>query len=191
MSPSSDIPDGELIQMSLQSSDNFWLIIERYEVPLRRYIHHITDIRDEEVDDILQEIFIKVYRNLHGFDSQLSVSAWIYRITHNLVIDMHRKGAKMKNTLDEQDTEIFLENITTWEDPELITQEKEVLDSLKHALSQLRPEYREILILSYLEEKSYDEISDILEKPIWTIGTLVHRAKKELKEICKSIHCNL
>ena len=67
--------DIQLIKETLENQDNFSLIITRYKKPLHRYIRRITNIHDEEIDDLLQEIFISVYQNLNSFNQNLQFSS--------------------------------------------------------------------------------------------------------------------
>jgi len=83
--------DEDLVKLTLEKQDNFLYLIKRYEAKLSRYIRRIAGLNKEDTEDILQEVFIKVYQNLNSFDKDLKFSSWIYRITHNEVIDSYRK----------------------------------------------------------------------------------------------------
>ncbi|PIU78076.1 MAG: hypothetical protein COS72_03485, partial [Candidatus Moranbacteria bacterium CG06_land_8_20_14_3_00_43_56] len=83
--------DEELVALTLKNQDFFSCIVERYEAKLTRYIRRISAATQEDAEDLLQEIFVKVYRNLYGFDPSLKFSSWIYRIAHNQVISQWRK----------------------------------------------------------------------------------------------------
>jgi RNA polymerase sigma-70 factor (ECF subfamily) len=174
--------DEELVSLSLEDKDFFGLIVDRYEDKLFRYVRRITNFRDEDLFDILQDVFIKTYENLNDFDSNLSFSSWIYRIAHNQTIDAFRKikNKPQGNYFDIEDS--FLENIVSDTDIVLEASLKEEKEKVKKVLLLLDEKYREILILRFFENKDYKEISDILEKPIGTVGTLVNRAKKQFKE---------
>ena len=80
------MPDEQLVQLSLNNQDYFYYLMKRYEIKLLRYIKRLTTVSPEEAKDIIQEIFIKVYRNLNGFNPKLKFSSWIYRIAHNEII---------------------------------------------------------------------------------------------------------
>lgn len=67
------------------------MIINRYKGKLYNYIRRITNVRDEDAEDLLQDVFLKVYLNLNDFDTDLKFSSWIYAIAHNQVISQHRK----------------------------------------------------------------------------------------------------
>ncbi len=175
--------DEELVSLALQNQDNFLYLMQRYQQRLLSYIHRISNVSHEEAEDILQEVFIKVYRNLNEFDDSLKFSSWIYRITHNQVISEYRKHKARPEIVTWETKDEFINNIVSDFD---ITQEVE-LDYLRKKIDsifrQLKDEYREILILRFFEDKSYEEISDILKKPLGTVATLINRAKKQFKEI--------
>ena len=176
-----DTTDEQLAALTLNDQALFAILVERYEQKLRRYVHRITNVSKEDCDDILQEVFIKVYRNLAGFDPSLSFSSWIYRIVHNHVRSQFRKKqARPQSVAIDND---MLENMAGDEDLQRIldkTLDKEILEK---ALAKLDEKYRTVLILKFLEEKDYKEISDILQKPSGTIGTRINSAKKKLRTI--------
>jgi RNA polymerase sigma-70 factor (ECF subfamily) len=179
--------DIRLVQLSLENKEAFYYLVKRYEDKLLRYINRLTNIHTDEAEDILQDIFIKVYRNLNGFDQNLSFSSWIYRIAHNEIINhYHRNKRRLAMTVSEgnQDelnslTEIINEDPNSHE--QLIAQENAL--KIRDILDELPEKYREVLILFFLEEMSYNEISDVLRKPPGTIATLINRGKKKFKKI--------
>ena len=174
--------DEELVALSLQNRDFFAYIVDRYEEKLFRYIKRITNLRKDDLPDILQDVFIKVYQNLNDYDSNLSFSSWIYRIAHNQVIDNYRKNKSRPqgNYIDVDDQ--VLENIVNDFDFIKDIDLKYLKVHIQEILEKLDEKYREILILKFFEQKDYKEISDILKKPMGTVATLINRAKKQFKE---------
>ena len=85
--------DAELVKLSLDNQEFFTYIIERYERTLKNFIFRLTNISSTDSEDLLQEIFIKIYTNLNDFDlnKNIKFSSWIYRISHNHVISNYRK----------------------------------------------------------------------------------------------------
>src|SRR3989339_1384271 len=92
--------DEELVSLSLQNQDNYLFLIRRYQDKLLRYIQRISNVSLEDAEDILQEVFIKVYYKLNDFDPDLKFSSWIYRITHNQVISHYRKTQARPKTVE-------------------------------------------------------------------------------------------
>ncbi|MDD4902677.1 MAG: RNA polymerase sigma factor [Patescibacteria group bacterium] len=171
--------DEQLVKLALSDRDNFLYIVNRYKDKLYGYIRKITDASAEDAEDILQEVFLKVYLNLNDFSLDLKFSSWIFRIAHNEVISAYRKKRARPQhqavSLDETVTESIAGdfNINQKIDAALL-QEK-----ISAVLRRIRKECREIIILKFMEEKSYREISDIIKKPMGTVASLMNRAKKE------------
>jgi RNA polymerase sigma-70 factor (ECF subfamily) len=179
--------DEELVELALKNQGNFVFLIKRYEEKLKRYIRRITNVNEFDVEDILQEIFIKVYKNLNSFDKKLKFSSWIYRIAHNHIISEARKRKARAEIFPGEDNDNILKNIESEIKIENEIDHDFLKKNINNILNNLDVKYREVLILKYLEEKDYKEISDILKKPMGTIATLLNRAKtKFLKEIKSS-----
>lgn len=182
------ISDSELVRLSLEDKDIFYYLMKRYESKILRYIRVLTDVNREEAEDLLQDIFIKLYRNLNAFNPHLKFSSWMYRIAHNEIINhYHRNKSRLKTfSLDRNSNERYpLNEIVSDDDiyDRLIS--NETSDIIIKVLAKLPPKYREVLILCYFEEKKYEEISDILRKPLGTVATLIHRAKSKFKKIAE------
>lgn len=182
-----DLTDEQLVDLSLEDNKNFYYLMKRYEEKIGNYISRITNVNREGAEDILQEIFIKVYKNLYGFNKKFKFSSWIYRIAHNEAISYYRKNRKTFETLsldmDDQNHDSLTAILSDDFDIEEDQISKEKADIIKQVFSELSPKYREIMVLRYLEEKSYDEISDILKKPPGSVATLISRAKSNLRKI--------
>ena len=183
--------DSELVKLSLENPDYFLGIVKRYEDPLMRYIRRITNINFEDAEDLLQEIFIKVYTNLNGFDTNLKFSSWIYRIAHNEVISNFRKLKTRPEKINSEMNEDILEKIKSDLSIEKEFDQKILKDKLIKVIDQLDIKYKEVIVLKYLEDKSYEEISDIIKKPKNSVGTLINRAKKRLNNIIKNENINI
>ncbi len=176
--------DQEVVAMALKDTSWFGEIVARYEDKLNRYIERLGVRNAEDRQDVLQEIFIKVYKNLNGFDTSLKFSSWIYRIAHNESISWFRK----KNVRPEghliAEGENVLNLISAGEDDAGIVFDKTInAQVVDRALAEVSEKYRDPLILRFFEHKEYEEISDILKIPIGSVGTLIHRGKHQLKEL--------
>ncbi|OHA60691.1 MAG: hypothetical protein A2556_02610 [Candidatus Vogelbacteria bacterium RIFOXYD2_FULL_44_9] len=174
--------DEELVQIALADQESFGLIIDRYSEPLSRYIRRLTRLDEEEAKDVLQDIFIKIYLNLNDFDHSLKFSSWIYRVAHNQVIDHWRKSQVRPSTAIDPDDAFWL-SVADDLDLEAEANRRELGVKIRKLIDRLEGDYRAILILRYLEDKDYQEISDIMKKPIGTVATLINRAKKKLKNL--------
>ena len=174
--------------MALKNADDFVFLIQRYEKRLFVYIKRLAKISDGDAEDILQEVFIKTYENLNDYDTGLKFSSWIYRITHNHTISFYRKNKKASQTLSLEDNTMLLEKIKSEFNLKDKIHNKIQKEEISHLLSKLDKKYRDVLILKYLEDKNYREISNILRKPMGTTATLLNRAKEKFREILKNNH---
>ena len=183
--------DEELIELTLKNQDYFVCIMQRYQARLLKYIQRISNISWQEGEDILQEVFIKIYRNLNDFDHQYKFSAWIYRIARNETISNFRKShAKTKGLLLDIDDEIF-ERLAADLDIEKNFRDKEACEAIKNVLKKLNKKYQEVIMLRFFEDRNYQEISYILKKPAGTIATWLNRAKKKLRTELNKENINL
>lgn len=173
--------DEEIVALSLQKKEVFAVLVRRYEERLTRYVRRLGVFRKEDIEDLLQNVFLKAYRNLNAFDQALKFSSWIYRIAHNETVSFFRSRSVRPEGSLVADGEVMLGEIPDLLDVEGETDKRLSGETLGKALYQLDAKYREILILRYFEEREYSEISDILQIPVSSVGTLLSRAKKKLR----------
>lgn len=177
-----EITDEVLVVKTLDDKSFFSEIVVRYEAKLTRYVTRLGVRNPEDQLDVLQDIFLKVYKNLNAFDTSLKFSSWIYRIAHNESVSWYRKrNVRPEGHLIADSEEIFMFLDSKDEDSADVTFDKDV--NAKHvniALQQIDQKYCEVLILRFFEHKEYEEISDILKIPVGSVGTLIHRGKKQL-----------
>jgi RNA polymerase sigma-70 factor (ECF subfamily) len=178
------LSDEEIVAMTLREHSSFGFIIERYEAKLKRYIGRLGVRSYDDQADVMQEIFIKAYKNLNSFDTSLSFSSWIYRIAHNEAVSWYRKHNVRPEGHLIADGEEVLALIKSKEEGVDVAFDKEVnAEELGRAMAELDDKYREVLILRYFENKEYEEISDILKIPTGSVGTLISRGKKQLYNV--------
>jgi len=177
-----DKTDEELIILTLKDQNNFLYLMKRYEAKLLRYVMRISNLNKDEAEDIVQDVFIKTYQNINDFDSSLKFSSWVYRIAHNQVISNYRKIKVRPKTFILNDDSNFLENLASDFDLDKEIDLKYLKHNVNNTLNKLDTKYREVLILRFLEDKDYREISDILKKPMGTVATLINRAKEQFKK---------
>ncbi|MDD2766657.1 MAG: sigma-70 family RNA polymerase sigma factor [Candidatus Moranbacteria bacterium] len=169
----------EVIVEKVRSLDQelYVVIVDRYQGKLLRYAMSL--IRDEHASlDIVQESFIKAFVNLQSFDTKKKFSSWIYRIVHNEAMNVIKKYRKEMPILDDID---FPSDENIAEDFE----QQEITETVKKCLEKMPILYSEPLALRYIEEKSYEEISDILHIPLGTVATRINRAKIVMKRVCQ------
>ena len=177
--------DEELVPLILQNQENFLYIVRRYEEKLSRYITRISGLPKEDVEDLLQDIFIKIYQNLNDFDTSLKFSSWIYRIAHNETISNYRKLKSRPTSVSYDDDPALASQLASKTDFVKEIEKEYDAKTIRQVLKKMDEKYREVLVLKFIEEKDYNEISDILQKPLGTVGAMINRGKKQFKEIVR------
>ena len=149
-------------------------LINRYQLTLTRYIQRHCYSCFSDTDDILQEVFLKVYTHICDFDVNLKFSSWIYRITHNLMVSKIRKNAKWSKE------EIFDETLisSTLFAADSSLQSRDFAQKLKIIMELMPSKLKDVFILRFLEDKDYNEISDILKENTNTIATRIKRSRE-------------
>jgi len=186
--------DLELVRRALSDQEELLHLMERYESRLLRYVHRLTGLGQQCVEDVVQEVFIKIYRNLNNFDQALAFSSWAYRIAHNEAMNYIRSNNGRKTLPIETDDEdsLNLADILAGEvdlpDEAARAEQAQLVRSI---LYTLKPVYRDALILRYLEDQDYAAMSDILQKPMGTIATLLNRAKTQFKQLAQKNNLTL
>lgn len=171
-----------IVKIQAGNKEEYGEIIERYQGKLYGYLKNLTNQRREEVEDLVEEVLVGAYINLLSFDTKKKFSSWIFRVAHNKAIDYFKKK-KIKITEIEDNEEIFGDKQKLLEDVEI---EKENSKNINRAIESLELKYKEAIILYYFEDKSYEEISDILHIPTDNVGVMLYRAKEKLKKILNS-----
>lgn len=180
--PDNFLSDEDLVSLVLRDQGAFALLIKRYQDKIFHYIVRITNIREEDAEDLLQDIFLKVYLNLNDFDLDLKFSSWIYAIARNQVISNHRR---LNTRAEGHSLDLEADSVKRLVSEFNIEKEFDATylkDKVTKVLYNLSDKYRDILVLKFLEEKSYQEISDIIKKPVGTVGSLMNKAKSEFKK---------
>ncbi|MFD2368728.1 RNA polymerase sigma factor [Brevibacillus sp. GCM10020057] len=139
---------------------------------LLRMIHDAQDAQD-----LTQECFIKAYHYLHSFDPERKFSSWLYRIATNLCLNALQARQKNQRHPAEWDDEWLIDESS----PEAILLQKEHISEIRDVIQELPEHYRIVLLLRYLEDMSYQEISAVLEVPVSTVQVRLHRAKLNLR----------
>jgi RNA polymerase sigma-70 factor, ECF subfamily len=139
-------------------------------------------VRDEtQAEDMAQEIFLRVWKGLPGYNGQAALSTWIYTIARNTCLtEIKRRAMRPTVSLDEPG---FKTSIETLESLQTTQPEPGIEMDIEKLLEQLPHNYRQVITLFYLEQKSYEEVSVLLGLPLGTVKTFLFRAKKELRRI--------
>jgi RNA polymerase sigma-70 factor (ECF subfamily) len=183
------LTDQEVVELARQGRESaFRDLIGRYERPVFSLIYRL--VRDRErAEDLSQDTFIKVLNALDRYDPSYKFSSWIFKIAHNTALDHLRRkepetlsmdGSPHARTAAEQEA-TSLSPASTDENPEEYTAAKELGGEIEEAIGRLRPEYRTAIVLCHVEGRAYEEIAQIMDVPLGTVKTYIHRARNELK----------
>jgi RNA polymerase sigma-70 factor, ECF subfamily len=173
--------DSELVVAALGDARAYGLLVRRWEPLLERYVRRILGRDGQAADDVLQEVFLKAYVNLNDFDRTRPFGPWIYRIARNEAISLLRKKKAEPPLITGDDALLLLERMPGGITAQETLDNARIEEQVRTAINGMEPRYREALLLRYLEEKGYDEISDILELPSGTVATLINRGTKMLR----------
>lgn len=172
------LTDEEIIKkVRTSNQDLYAVIVDRYQKKLVRYVNNLIKNEDKAID-VAQESFINAYVNLNSFNIEKKFSSWVYRIAHNQAINLAKKYQKETPLLEDWD-------FKSEDDVEKDFEKKEIKEKVEKCLKNIPVLYSEPLALYYIDEKSYEEISDILRIPMGTVATRINRAKKIMKKICQ------
>ena len=178
MSAGSHISDEDLVvEIRTKQKERFGELVRRYQNKLMRYAMTLTHDM-ERSQDIVQESFISAYVHLNGYDTKRKFSSWMYRIVHNTAINQNKKyttHTPIQHAIDIPSDEDIEQNFT----------KQELQHMVRSCLDSLPLLYREPLELSFIEEVSYEDISDILRIPMGTVATRINRAKLYMKHLCE------
>jgi RNA polymerase sigma-70 factor (ECF subfamily) len=176
------LSDAEVVERALIQVDFFYCLYIRFEHSLRRYIRRISNCNEADAEDILQDAFIKVWRNLNAYQPDIKLSSWLYRIVHNETVSHWRKLKTASKLISHTDK--LIEFSIDEEDSSSDYQEEKNASTLA-TLEKLPLKYKEVLVLKFLESMTYEEISDILKIPEGTVAIRINRAKTKFRKLSK------
>lgn len=169
-------------------------LIRRYERPVFSLIYRM--VRDRELaEDLAQETFIKVLNAIDSYRPEYKFSSWIFKIANNAAIDQLRRRSLDTLSLDgsphaESAEAIEATTLQIGDDRESQLDEvanRELGAMIEEAIGQLRPEYRNCILLRHVEGRPYEEIAEILDLPLGTVKTYIHRARNELRILLAAV----
>lgn len=176
-----ELTDEEIaIKIQYGDDQSFGILMQRYEQKLTRYGRKFLSA-DEDIKDMVQEVFIKAFMSIQSFDHRQRFSPWVYRIAHNHFVDALKKKSREK--VFYFDLDVFFPNLIARETADSETNREDLKIMLDKCLNKLNAKYREPLVLYYFENMDYKEISDILQIPVSTVGVRLQRGKTMMKKI--------
>ncbi len=160
-------------------------LVNKYKPTITFVLYRIVQDKDD-VEDIVQEVFINTFRALNSFKKEYSFFSWIYKIALNKGIDYLRKKKLKTFSIDKpissKDGEFQYEvpDSTYEPDKHIIASEKSAL--IQAAIDKLPPKYKRVIIMRHMEEKDYSEIAEELKLPIGTVKVHIFRARELLNK---------
>lgn len=178
--------DGELVEKIKKGDiDAYEEIIKKYENKVCGIIYHMIK-NQNDVEDLAQEVFIKVYKNLSKFKGDSSLYTWIYKITVNLCLDEVKKRKNiiyLDEKLEVEDGELERELPSSDKTQVELYEEKELKEKLHKCIGKLPEKQRVMIVLRDIKGFSYEEISEITSVKLGTVKSQINRARLKLKEL--------
>ena len=134
---------------------------------------------EADADEVAQEAFLSAWKALPNFRGDSRFSTWLYQLTSHAAIDLMRR--KKRQIAAEDITEVSAPDPAPG--PQQQAEQSETRQAVRDAMAQLSPEYRQIVVLRFLQELSYEEIGAVLKLPPGTVKSRLNRAKSQLKDI--------
>ncbi len=186
---SSSLQDEKYVSDALEGDQKaYQKLTEKYRRPL--YFHVAKMVKNtEQVEDLVQEAFIKAFNNLESYNSNYAFSTWLYRITTNHTIDYLRKKKLQTTSIDKpiktRDGELSFELPDNYSETDRQIIHKQRKQIITQAIENLPEKYRQVINMRHIEEYSYQEISDQLDLPLGTVKAHIFRAREMLYKALK------
>jgi RNA polymerase sigma-70 factor (ECF subfamily) len=169
--------DAELVRLAQDGDERaFQALVVKYQRRIARHVARYVR-RASDVEDVVQDAFIRAYRGLASFRGEASFYSWLYRIATNAAFSFLKKTASEVEA-DERSDEGFEPGVSDEQSPERILLARQIGDAVERAMARLQPELAEALVLFEVEGKSYKEIARMLGTPIGTVRTRIFRARE-------------
>ena len=165
-------------------------LVDKHRAAIFHIIYRI--VRNEEgANDLVQETFMKAFASLASYRSEYRFSTWLYKIAANASIDFLRKkrikALSLDRPLETKDGQVEIEVADYSYHPERDLVRKEQSFSIEEAIESLSPNYKEVIVYRHKEDKSYEEIADLLDIPVGTVKARIFRARELLKRKLKDV----
>lgn len=183
----SELDNNETFVEKLKSGDRkaFAALVEEHQGMVYNLALRMTGNR-ELAEDLAQEVFLRAYRGLPSFEGRSNLSTWIYRITYNTAMNELEKARYRYEKIDPLEIDRERSDLSTEsdsDDPLSWIERAEVKDRLRSLIEKLKPQQRTALLLYYQGDRSYEEISRIMDLPLGSVKTALFRAKETLRKL--------
>jgi RNA polymerase sigma-70 factor (ECF subfamily) len=183
------LDDSAVVGVFLEGEERaFEELVERYQARLLNFVYRTIGDR-EKAEDLVQEVFIRVYRHLHRFDRSKKFSTWIYTIASNLAKNELRNRSRnplvlfqgIKKQWQEDERPLQFEDATSR--PDDLYRKRHLRELVEQTVEQLPEHHRQVFVLRELEGKSYEEIAEITSCNLGTVKSRLNRARNSFAEI--------
>lgn len=185
----SSLEDDVLVKRAVGGDERAYKeLVDKYQRAL--YFHILKMIKDkEQVHDLVQEAFVKAFDNLNIYNTNYAFSTWLYRIATNHTIDYLRKKKLQTLSINEPlktrdgEMQMQIEDESAGTDRTIIRKQRQ--EMVQKAIDELPDKYRKVIEMRHMEEKSYQEISEVLDVPLGTVKAHIFRARELLYKALK------
>ena len=171
----------QLLQNPKRKDEAFGILLKEYKVRLYWHIRNFVKVH-EDADDVLQNVFIKVYRNIHKFKGESKLYSWMYRIASNESITFLNKKAKKLNISNEEIKDYILDNLQS----DVYFEGDEIQLKLQKAIARLPEKQQLVFNMKYFQDLKYKEMSIILETSVGALKSNYHHAVKKIEVYLKN-----
>jgi RNA polymerase sigma-70 factor, ECF subfamily len=178
-------------QFQMGTLEAFDILVSRYREPLTNYVYRFVGDQ-RECEDLLQETFLRVYRNRHSYRRIAKFSTWLYTIAGNLARSEYRKRKRRRLyslqsvNRDDEEYEVEIPDDTTLPD---IHAESRLQDRhIQEALKQIPEEFREVVVLRDVQQLAYEEIAEITGLPMGTVKSRINRGRTKLQGLLADVY---
>lgn len=171
-------PDTDLVRLA-QGGDAraFQVLMVKYQRRIARHVARYVR-RADDVEEVVQDAFIRAYRGLASFRGDSSFYSWLYRIASNVAFSFLKKSRSPEVAMDERQDDGFEPGASDEQTPERVLMARQIGDAVERAMTKLQPELAEALVLFEVDGKPYKDIAQMLGVPIGTVRTRIFRARE-------------
>ncbi|HET6527851.1 MAG TPA: sigma-70 family RNA polymerase sigma factor [Balneolaceae bacterium] len=185
----SSLEDDKLVELAIGGDEGAYKkLTDKYRKALNFHIMKMIKNR-EQIEDLVQETFVKAFDNLNTYNTNYAFSTWIYRIATNHTIDYLRKKKLQTVSMDETiktksgEMEMQFRDESAGTDRNIIRKQRQTM--VRNAIDGLPEKYRRVIEMRHMEEKSYQEIAELLDLPLGTVKAHIFRARELLYKALK------
>ena len=170
--------DAELVRLAQDGDERaFQALVVKYQRRIARHVARYVR-RANDVEEVVQDAFIRAYRGLGSFRAESTFYSWLYRVATNAAFSFLKRSRSPEVSAEEREDGRFEPGVTDEQTPERVLMARQIGNAVEAAMARLQPELAEALVLFEVEGKAYKEIAQMLGLPIGTVRTRIFRARE-------------